>query len=198
MKLHRKLNMAMMALLMGGAVAAYAQTTTYNIDPMHSEADFSILHMDLSHVHGQFSHITGTIVLDTKDMSKSSVQATIPIDTVDTGVSMRDKDLKGTEFFDAAKFPTMTFQSTSVTPDSDGYKVVGNLTLHGVTKPVTLQMDPLGPAINMHGQMHRGFQATTSIDRKDFGLKWNGLLPNGDEMIGDNVKITLDVEAAAK
>jgi polyisoprenoid-binding protein YceI len=198
MKLHKNLSLATLALLLGGATAVYAQTTTYNIDPMHSEADFSILHMDLSHVHGQFSHITGTIVLDTKDMSKSSVQATIPVDTVDTGVSMRDKDLKGPDFFDVAKFPTMTFQSTSVTPDSGGYKVAGNLTLHGVTKPVTLQMDPLGQAISMHGQMHRGFQATTSINRKDFGLKWNGMMPNGDAMIGNNVKITLDVEAAAK
>ncbi len=197
MKLHKNLSLAALALLLGGAAAAYAQTT-YTIDPMHSEADFSILHMDLSHVHGQFSKITGTIVLDEKDMSKSSVQATIPIDTVDTGVSMRDNDLRGTAFFDAAKYPTMTFQSTSVTPDSDGYKVAGNLTMHGVTKPVTLQMDPLGPAISMHGQTHRGFQATTTLDRKDFGLKWNGLLPNGDAMIGDTVKITLDVEAAAK
>jgi|SRR5579875_1255803 len=198
MKLKKHLNAALLTILLGGAAATYAQTTTLTIDPMHSEADFTILHMDISHVHGQFSHITGTIVLNEKDMSKSSVQATIPVATVDTGVGMRDKDLRGPDFFEVAKYPTMTFQSTSVTPDSAGYKVVGNLTMHGVTRPVTLQMDPLGKPVNMHGQMHYGFQATTSLNRKDFGLKWNGMMPNGDAMIGNNVRITLDVEAIAK
>jgi len=193
-----KLRVAALAVLIGAASIVYAQSTTLNIDPNHSEADFSIQHMEISRVHGQFSHITGTVVLDSKDMAKSSVDATIPINTVDTGVAMRDKDLRGKDFFNVAQFPTMTFKSTSVTPDSDGYKVIGNLTMHGVTRPVTLQMDAPSNPITLRGQIHRGFQATTTLDRKDFGLNWNGLLPDGDAMIGDNVKITLDIEAIQK
>jgi polyisoprenoid-binding protein YceI len=149
-------------------------------------------------VHGQFSHVTGTVVLDTKNMAKSSVEAIIPVNTVDTGVAMRDNDLRGKDFFDAPVYPTMTFKSTSVTPDSSGYKVIGNLTLHGVTHPVTLQMDAPSQPITLKGQIHRGFQATTSLNRKNFGLTWNGLLPDGDAMIGNTVKITLDVEAVQK
>lgn len=191
------LRIAALAVLLGATSLACAQTTL-SIDPMHSEADFSIEHMEISRVHGQFSHVTGAIVLDTKDMAKSSVDATIPVNTVNTGVAMRDKDLRGTDFFDVAKYPTMTFKSTSVTPDSGGYKVVGNLTLHGVTRPVTLQMDAPSNPITLHGQIHRGFQATTSLNRKNFGLNWNGLLPDGDAMIGNTVKITLDVEAIQK
>jgi len=193
-----KLRVAALAVLIGAASIVYAQSTTLNIDPNHSEADFSIQHMEISRVHGQFSHITGTVVLDSKDMAKSSVDATIPINTVDTGVAMRDKDLRGKDFFNVAQFPTMTFKSTSVTPDSDGYKVIGNLTMHGVTRPVTLQMDAPSNPITLRGQIHRGFQATTTLDRKDFGLNWNGLLPDGDAMIGDNVKIPLDIEAIQK
>lgn len=190
-----KLKIAILALALGATTALSAQTTTYKIDPMHSEADFTILHMEISRVHGQFSNITGSIVLDQKQMSHSSVDATIPVDTINTGVAMRDKHLRSDDFFEAEKYPTMVFKSTSVTADPEGYKVVGNLTLHGVTKPVTLQMDPLGPTIELRGQEHRGFQATTSLDRRDFGLRWNGLLPNGDAMIGDKVQITLSIEA---
>ena len=190
-----KLRIAALAVLIGAASIACAQSTTLNIDPNHSEADFSIQHMEISRVHGQFSHITGTIVLDSKDMAKSSVDAVIPINTVDTGVAMRDNDLRGKDFFNVAQFPTMTFKSASVTPDSGGYKVIGNLTMHGVTRPVTLQMDDPSHPITLQGHIHRGFQATTTLNRKNFGLNWNGLLPDGDAMIGDNVKITLDIEA---
>lgn len=192
-----QLRIAALAVLLGVTSLACAQTTM-SIDPMHSEADFSIKHMEISRVHGQFSHVTGTIVLDSKDMAKSSVDAVIPINTVDTGVAMRDNDLRGKDFFDASVYPTMTFKSTSITPDSSGYKVIGNLTLHGITRPVTLQMDAPSQPITLKGQIHRGFQATTSLNRKNFGLTWNGLLPDGDAMIGNTVKITLDVEAVQK
>lgn len=193
-----KLRIAALAVLVGAASMVYAQSATLTIDPMHSEADFSIKHMDISRVHGQFSHVTGTIVLDAKDMARSSVDATIPVNTVNTGVSMRDKDLRGPDFFDVAKYPTMTFKSTSVTPDSGGFKVMGNLTLHGLTRPVTLQMDDPSQPVTLRGKIHRGFQATTSLDRENFGLTWNGLMPDGNAMIGNNVKITLDVEAIQK
>lgn len=190
-----KLKLTILALALGATSALYAQTTSYQLDPMHSEADFTIQHMAISSVHGQFSNITGSIALDPNNMSHSSVEATIPVNTINTGVAARDKHLRSDDFFAVEKYPTMTFKSTSVKADPGGYQVVGNLTLHGVTRPVTLQMDPLGPTIELQGKEHRGFAATTSLNRRDFGLLWNGLLPGGDAMIGNKVQITLSVEA---
>ena len=129
--------MAAVGLAMGAGVMS-AQATQLKIDPMHSEADFAIKHMSISTVHGSFHGISGVIQFDPADVAKSSVEATIPVDTVDTGVTPRDNDLKSARFFDAAQFPTMTFKSTSVHKAGDLYEVAGDLTLHGVTKPVVL------------------------------------------------------------
>ena len=182
------------------AAAASAQAVTYTIDKAHSEADFTIRHMAISNVHGAFGNIAGTVVYDPSDVSKSSVDATIDISTVDTGVAARDTHLKSPDFFDVAKFPTMTFKSTSVKPDGDGFDVYGNLTLHGVTKPVTLKVDqPSKEQLGMGGKSYaRGFEATTTIDRKDFGLLWNGTLKSGDAIIGDQVKIDITIEGDHK
>src|SRR3954469_9767833 len=118
-----------------------AQTSTWIPDKAHSEVDFSVLHLGLSNVRGHFGNIGGTIVLDDSDVSKSSVNVTIDVSSVDTGVAARDGDLKGTNFFDVAQFPTATFASTKVVKNGSGLTVSGNLTLHGVTKPVQLQVE---------------------------------------------------------
>ena len=186
------------AVLAVSAGAISAQTTQWKIDPMHSEADFAIKHMAISTVHGTFHGLSGTINFDPADVTKSSVEATIPVSTVDTGVTPRDNDLKSPRFFDAAQFPTMTFKSTSVRKDGDHYEVAGNLTLHGVTKPVVLKLEDLGKAQpGMDGKsVHRGFTATTTIDRKDFGLTFNGTLKSGDAVLADEVRIEIDIDAA--
>lgn len=186
------------AVLAVSAGAVSAQTTQWKIDPMHSEADFAIKHMAISTVHGTFHGLSGTINFDPADVTKSSVEATIPVSTVDTGVTPRDNDLKSPRFFDAAQFPTMTFKSTSVRKDGDHYEVAGNLTLHGVTKPVVLKLEDLGKAQpGMDGKsVHRGFTATTTIDRKDFGLTFNGTLKSGDAVLADEVRIEIDIDAA--
>ncbi len=186
------------AVLAMSAGAMSAQTTQWKIDPMHSEADFAIKHMAISTVHGTFHGLSGTINFDPADVTKSSVEATIPVSTVDTGVTPRDNDLKSPRFFDAAQFPTMTFKSTSVRKDGDHYEVAGNLTLHGVTKPVVLKLEDLGKAQpGMDGKsVHRGFTATTTIDRKDFGLTFNGTLKSGDAVLADEVRIEIDIDAA--
>ena len=178
--------------------AVCAQTSQWKIDPMHSEADFAIKHMAISTVHGSFHGLSGVITLDSKDLAKSSVEATIPVVTVDTGVAPRDNDLKSARFFDAEKFPTMTFKSTSVRKAGDHYDVAGDLTLHGVTKPVVLKLDEPGKAeTGMDGKSeHRGFTATTTINRQDFGLAFNGMLKSGDAVLGDEVKIEIDIDAA--
>ncbi len=183
------------ASTLGGASAS-AQAVTYTIDKAHSEADFTIRHMAISNVHGAFSNLSGTVVYDPSDVSKSSVDATIDVGTVDTGVAARDNHLKSADFFDVAKFPTMTFKSTSVKPDGSGFDLLGNLTLHGVTKPVTLKVNaPSKEQAGMRpGTFARGFEGTTTINRKDFGLVWNGTLKSGDAVIGDEVKIDINLE----
>lgn len=184
-------------LLASSLSFAAAQTNSWQIDPAHSEADFTIRHMGISNVHGRFGNINGVITLDEKDPTKSSVNATIDAATVDTGVSQRDGHLKSPDFFDVAKFPTITFVSKSVTRTGNNYTVVGDLTMHGVTKPVTLHLDELGKEQpGMDGKAHRGFSATTTIHRQDFGLVWNGTLKSGDAVVGDDAQISLSIEAA--
>ncbi len=185
-------------VLAASAGAVSAQVTTWKIDPAHSEADFAIKHMAISTVHGTFHGLSGEVRFDPKDPSKWGVDATIDVNTVDTGVEARDKDLRSPHFFDVAQFPTMAFKSTGVTHDGSGYKLNGDLTLHGVTKPVSLAMEAPGKEqVGMDGKsVHRGFTATTTINRKDFGLSWNGTLKSGDAAVGDEVKIELDIEAA--
>ena len=189
--------MASVVLVMGAGVMS-AQATQWKIDPMHSEADFAIKHMSISTVHGTFHGISGTITYDPANVAKSGVEASIDVTSVDTGVAPRDKHLKSPDFFDADKFPTMTFKSTSVKKAGDHYDVAGDLTLHGVTKPVVLKLEDLGKEqIGMDGKsVHRGFTATTTINRNDFGLSWNGTLKSGDAMLGNDVRIELDIEGS--
>ncbi len=187
---------ALATVVFSGAALAQTQAAAWKLDPAHSAAEFSIRHMGLSNVHGRFGGVNGTIALDPADLTKSSVAATIDVTTVDTGVPQRDGHLKSPDFFDVAKFPTMTFKSKSVTKSGDGYSVAGDLTMHGVTKPVVLDMESSKEQAGQDGKAHRGFEATTTIHRQDYGLVWNGTLKSGDSVLGDDVKVTLDVEAA--
>ena len=184
-------------VLMTGVAAVSAQTKDWKIDPAHSEADFAIKHMAISTVHGSFRGVSGVVKFDPANVAQSAVEASVDMSTVNTGVDARDKHLKSPDFFDTAKFPTMTFKSTGVTKSGDGYKVAGDLTLHGVTKPVVLSLEAPGKEqVGMDGKsFHRGFTATTTINRRDFGLTWNGSLKSGDSVLADDVKIELDVEA---
>ena len=185
------------ALLTG--TLALAQHASYAIDPAHSQVDFGIKHMGISNVHGRFAIKEGTVDLDPGNLTDSSVMATIDVTSVDTGVAARDGHLRSPDFFDTAKYPTATFKSTKITKAGDSYDVVGDLSLHGVTKPVTLHMEaPSKEQIGMDKLPHRGFTATTTLHRQDFGLTWNGTLKSGDNMLGDDVKMEFDIEAAKK
>ena len=156
------------------APLAIAQTSTWAPDKAHSEVDFSILHMGLSHVHGRFGNIGGSIVLNEADVTKSTINVTIDVSTVDTGVAPRDNDLKSDHFFNVAQFSTATFVSTSVAKSGGGLTVTGNLTLHGVTKPVTLTVEgPTGPVQGMDKKPHQGFTASTTVSRTAFGIGAN-------------------------
>jgi polyisoprenoid-binding protein YceI len=178
-------------LALATAPLALAQTSTWVPDKAHSEVDFSILHMSLTNIHGRFGNIGGKVVLNDADITKSNVNVTIDVTTVDTGVAQRDGDLKSDHFFDVAHFPTATFTSTSVTKSGDGLTVAGNLTLHGVTKPVVLQVQgPTGPVTGLDKKPHDGFSATTTIKRTDFGLGTQ--YPAA--VIGDDVKLSIDLD----
>jgi len=185
--------MALVTVILAlAAPLALAQTSTWKIDPAHSEVDFDVLHMSISHVHGRFAVKEGAIVLNEADITKSSVQVTIDSTTVDTGVSMRDNDLKSSGFFDVASFPTATFVSTSVAKTATGLSVTGNLTLHGVTKPVTLTVEgPTGPTPGMMDHKpHAGYSATTTVNRVDFGIGTK----YPDAAVGDAIKLSIDLE----
>ena len=182
---------ALSALLLTG-VSAFAQSSSWTIDKNHSQVNFGISHMTVSTVRGSISGVTGTVVWDDKDPTKSSVEATIDTTTVTTNNEARDKHLKSPDFFNVEKYPTMTFKSTSVTGASGNLKVTGDLTLNGVTKSVTLDVDgPTAPVKGMGGKMVTGFSATGKLKRSDFNF--------GSEkfsaVIGDEVKFTIDVEA---
>jgi polyisoprenoid-binding protein YceI len=181
------------AVLVVAAPLALAQTSTWKTDPAHSEVDFTIKHMALSNVHGRFGTVDATLVWDDQDPTKSTVNATIDVTGVDTGVPNRDNDLKGARFFDVANNPKATFASTSVTKTSSGLQVNGNLTIKGVTKPVVLEVEtPTGPVNGMNKKLHLGFAATTTLHREDFGI--GAGMPSA--MLGDDVKVTIDLDFA--
>ena len=170
---------------------AHAQKTTWKIDPSHSGIEFQIRHLGVSNVRGSFSKPTGTVMLDEKDVTHSSVEAVIDANTVSTGEEKRDEHLKSPDFFDVAKYPTLTFKSTGLTRANGKLQMMGDLTLGGQTKPVTLDLDgPAAPQKGMGGKTVSGFSATGTLSRKDFnfGQKY------GAPALGDDVKFTIDIE----
>ncbi|MGZ6139374.1 MAG: YceI family protein [Myxococcaceae bacterium] len=179
-------------------VALPAAASTWEIDPNHTESSFVVKHLMVSNVRGQFGKTTGTIVQDDKDITKSTAEITIDATTVDTRVAKRDTHLKSADFFDVEKFPTITFKSTKITKgEGNTLKAEGDLTIHGVTKPVVLNVEytPETPAA---GMTIRGLTATTKINRKDFGLVWNKSIEAGGVMVGDDVAITVEAELHKK
>jgi polyisoprenoid-binding protein YceI len=173
------------------AMPALAGTTTWNLDPFHSNAQFFVKHLGISTVQGDFTKVTGTVMLDDTDITKSTVSATIDVASVDTRVSRRDDDLKSDGFFDATKYPTITFQSTKVETAGEGkLKVTGNLTIKGVTKEVTLDVTGPTAPITAMGNQRRGLSATIKINRQDFHVSAD------PGMVGDDITIMIDCEMA--
>jgi polyisoprenoid-binding protein YceI len=171
-------------------------TIAWKIDPAHSAAEFKVKHMMISNVKGTFSGLSGTLTEHTTDSTLSSVEASIPVNTISTGDPQRDGHLKGADFFDSDKFPTLNFKSTQVVRKGEAeYSVTGDLTVHGVTKPVTFAVEgPSAPGKDPWGNTRIGLAATAKINRKDFGLSWNAALETGGFLVGDEVSITLDVQ----
>jgi polyisoprenoid-binding protein YceI len=186
--------------LIAFALPTLALASTWNIDPDHSSAGFKVKHLMISNVNGNFNKHTGVVEIDDKDITKSTVQVTIDTNSINTNVQKRDEHLRSADFFDVAKYPTMTFVSKKVAKDGkDKLKVTGDLTLHGVTKEVVLDVD--GPSVESKdpwGNIRKGATATTKINRKDFGLVWNAALETGGIAVGDDVNIILEMEMIKK
>ena len=181
------------------ALPALAHADTWQIDPAHTNVEFTVRHMMISNVKGQFQKTTGTITINGNDPASATIDATIDASSVDTRVERRDTHLKSPDFLDVAKYPTITFKSTKVEADGPGkFKVTGDLTLHGVTKPVVLDVESSGAPVKVMGGLHAGASATTKINRSDFGLTWNKALETGGVVVGDEVAISIDVEAIKK
>ncbi len=190
MSMKQLLALAFTATLLG-APSLCAQTSTWTMDTNHSQVDFQIRHLGVSNVRGSISGVKGTVDLDEKDVTKSKVEATLATASVNTGNDGRDKHLKSPDFFDAEKSPSITFKSTSLSNAGGKLKMIGDLTLNGVTKPVTLDVDgPAPPQKGRDGKQVSGFSATGTLHRADFnfGQKY------GSPMLGDDVKFTIDVE----
>ena len=171
-------------------------TSTWNLDPAHSSAEFKVKHMMISNVKGKFHQISGVLTLDDADPSRSNVEASIPIASLNTGDAQRDGHLKSADFLDAEKFPTMTFKSSEVRKISASeYAVVGALSIHGETRNVSFAVEDVSaPGKDPWGNIRIGLTATARINRKDFGLTWNSPLETGGVLVGDDVQITLDVQ----
>ncbi len=184
---------ALFALLLVTSAAA-ADTSEWAIDPSHSHVGFSISHLVVSSVDGRFKDVSGKVLLDEADLTKSSVDLTIKIDSIDTDEPKRDEHLKSPDFFDAKKFPTMTFHGTKIVKAGKGYKVTGDLTIRDVKKSVTLDGTLSAPIKAPWGKMVRGAKFAGTIKRGDFGLKWNKALETGGVVVGDEVALNIALE----
>jgi polyisoprenoid-binding protein YceI len=178
------------------ALPLYSQVESWRIDPQHSSAQFSVRHMMISTVRGQFGAVNGTIAYDRKNPEKSSVEATIECSTVYTGEPKRDEQLKTAEFFDVQHYPLMRFKSTHIVSHGRGTLVVsGNLTINAITKPVILQVEGPTPSIkDTQGREKAGVTANTTLSRKSFGILYNPVMETGGVAVSDEVSVVLDIE----
>ena len=177
------------------AAAVQTGQTTWTIDPAHSSVEFAVRHLMITTVRGRFTGVKGTVTLDEADPAKSAVEVVIDAASIDTREPQRDTHLRSADFFDVEKFPALTFRSTKVDGGlGEPFTLAGDLTIHGVTRPVVLDVEPEGRIKDAWGGIRSGFTATTKIKRSEFGLTWNQLLEAGGVTVSDEVKISLDVQ----
>jgi len=182
------------------AVPALTCAVTWEMDPAHSSFQFKVRHMTVSNVKGDFSKLQGIAVIDDKDITQMTVEVTIDATSVNTGHAQRDEHLRGPDFFDVTRYPTVTFVSRRVTKiDADRLKVTGDLTIHGVTREITVDVEgPTAEVKDPGGNSRRGATATAKISRRDFGLTWSKALDSGGLVVGDEVNIYVEVELVRK
>lgn len=171
-------------------------TTKWVLDPTHSEVQFKVKHLVISTVSGFFKSFEGSLTTDNENFENAQVEFSLDVNSVDTNQEQRDGHLKGADFFDAEKYPKITFTSTSLTKDGDDYKLKGNLTIKDVTKPVSLDVEFGGSATDFYGNTKAGFDVTGKINRKEFGLTWDGITEAGAIVVGEDIKLHASVQFA--
>ncbi len=172
-----------------------ATLTKWSIDPMHSEVQFKVKHLVISTVSGFFKSFEGTVETDGEDFESADISFSLDINSIDTNQTPRDEHLKSAEFFDAATYPKITFKSTSLTKtDDDEYELKGNLTIKDVTKPVSLNVEYGGSTADFYGNTKAGFEITGKINRKEFGLTWDGITEAGSVVVGEDIKLTINAQ----
>jgi len=178
------------------SMSAGAAKSTWQIDPQHASAQFAVKHLMISTVRGEFHGVNGTINWDDRDVTKSTIDVTIDATTVDTREPQRNEHLKSPDFFDVAKYPTITFISKKIDlAGTDHLKITGDLTIHGITKEVVLDVDgPTAPVKDPWGNTRAAVNASAKVNRQDFAVKWNANMDNGGVVVGDEVKINIDLE----
>lgn len=189
-----------MSFLALSLLTSLAHAASYDVDPAHTHVGFSVTHMTIATVRGEFSNVSGTVEYDPANVAATKINATVGVASVDTREPKRDAHLNSPDFFDSAKFPNMTFVSKSVAnANAAGFDVIGDLTIHGVTKSVTFHVDPISAEIkDPWGGFRRAAHATAKINRKDFGINWSGTMDSGGYVVSDDVAIELDVEMKKK
>ena len=196
--MNRKLFAVAATAALATVAALPLRAETFAVDPAHSEVSFQIRHM-VSQVRGRFNDFSGTVQLDPKNLPASSVDFHIKVTSIDTNVADRDKHLRSADFFDIEKYPEITFKSESIqAAGKDKYNVTGPLTMHGVTKKVTLPVTLGGQVKDPWGNTRAGFEIETTLDRKDYGIVWNKALDSGGVMLGDDVKVAINLETVRK
>ncbi len=181
-------------------LSSFAIASTWEADTAHSSANFSVKHLGISNVSGTLGDVTGKVEVDDKDITKSKIEATVDLKGINTKMGKRDDHLRSPDFFDVEKFPSLSFKSTKVEKgEGNKLKVTGDLTIHGVTKPVTLDGELTAEVANpFSGAKTRGFSGTTTLNRKDFGLTWNKTLEAGGLLVGEDVKVFVETELVKK
>jgi len=193
----RRLTPVLLAALAAPAIAQSA--STWQIDPAHSSIQFGVRHLMISTVRGKFPKFTATVTGDEKDPTAASVEASIDASSIDTGEARRDEHLKSPDFFDVAKYPTITFKSTKIElAGGHKFRLHGDLTMHGVTKPVVLDVEVTPEVKDQRGATRAGAHATTKVNRKDFGINWSKSIDGGGVVVGDDVDVTIEVEGVKK
>ena len=182
------------------AIPVFTHAATWQIDPEHSSFQFKIRHLTVSNVKGDFSKVKGIVAIDDQDITKLTVEVTLDAASINTGHAKRDEHLRSPDFFDVTQYPTITFVSKKVTKAGmNKLKVIGNLTIHGMTKEITVDVEGPSPEVkDPWGNFRRGATATANIDRRDFGLKWNKVLDSGGLVVGEEVNIYIEVELVRK
>ena len=191
----RHMGMSLAAICLCLAIAGSTMAEPYTIDPAHTQITFKVKHLGITNVSGSFGIFSGNFEFDPKAFEKGTASATIDVSSINTGVEQRDNHLRSADFFDVEKHPKMTFKSTKIQGiEGSSFELVGDLTIRGVTKPVTLEVDFDGTATDPFGNEKAAFTASTTINRKDFGMTWNKALEAGGLLVSDEVRILLEVQ----